>query len=227
MLPKAKQWLEQILEVLGPEIDAGTPVVFLEPSCAAVFRDEMSELLPGNDRAGRLAQQSFLLDEYLKKIGYKPRRLERTAVLHGHCHQKAIMGMDPTVEMLSAMGVKAELLDDGCCGMAGSFGFEDGHYDVSMKVGEHGLLPRVRAASPHDLIISDGFSCREQIAQTTDRKALHLADVLAMGLHEGPAGPPQGMPESKYVQKPARVPWMPVAAVAAAGIAALLLLRRR
>jgi Fe-S oxidoreductase len=227
MLPKAKQWLEQILEVLGPEIDAGTPVVFLEPSCAAVFRDEMSELLPGNDRAGRLAQQSFLLDEYLKKIGYKPRRLERTAVLHGHCHQKAIMGMHPTVEMLSAMGVKAELLDDGCCGMAGSFGFEDGHYDVSMKVGEHGLLPRVRAASPHDLIISDGFSCREQIAQTTDRKALHLADVLAMGLHEGPAGPPQGMPESKYVQKPARVPWMPVAAVAAAGIAALLLLRRR
>jgi Fe-S oxidoreductase len=187
----------------------------------------MLELLPGDDRARRLAQQSFLFDEYLQKIHYKPRRLERTAILHGHCHQKAIVGMSPTVEMLSEMGVKAELLDDGCCGMAGSFGFEDGHYDVSMKVGEHELLPRVRAASQRDLIISDGFSCREQIAQTTDRQALHLADVLAMGLREGPAGPAEGLPETNYLQKPARIPWMPLAAGAVAGIAVALLGRRR
>jgi Fe-S oxidoreductase len=193
MLPKAKRRLEETLEALGPEIDAGTPVVFLEPSCAAVFRDEMCGLLPDNDRAKRLSQQTFLFDEYLHKIDYHPPALERRAIVHGHCHQKAIMGMKPTEEILSGMGVKAELLDSGCCGMAGSFGFESEHYDVSMKVGEHALLPKVRSTPADQLIIASGFSCREQIEQGSDRRAVHLAEVLAMALdREAPAAQGSG-----------------------------------
>ena len=182
MLPEAKRRLEETLEALGPEIDAGTPVVFLEPSCAAVFRDEMLGLLPDNDRAKRLSQQTFLLDEYLRKIDYHPPTLDRRAIVHGHCHQKAVMGLKPTEEILSGMGVKAEVLDSGCCGMAGSFGYESGHYDVSMKVGEHALLPKVRSTPKDQLIIASGFSCREQIEQGSDRKTVHLAEVLAMAL---------------------------------------------
>jgi Fe-S oxidoreductase len=92
------------------------------------------------------------------------------------------MGLKPTEEILSGMGVKAEVLDSGCCGMAGSFGYESGHYDVSMKVGEHALLPKVRSTPKDQLIIASGFSCREQIEQGSDRKTVHLAEVLAMAL---------------------------------------------
>jgi Fe-S oxidoreductase len=148
MLPKAKRWLEDTFEVLESEIEAGTPIVFLEPSCAAVFRDEMLSLFPERPAARRLSQQAFLFDEYLQRIGYRPPRLERRAVVHGHCHRKALMGMQPTQEILSAMGVESELLDSGCCGMAGSFGYERAHYDVSVKAGEHALLPRILARRP-------------------------------------------------------------------------------
>jgi FAD/FMN-containing dehydrogenase/Fe-S oxidoreductase len=190
MLPRARRWLTEILEALGPEIDAGTPLIFLEPSCAAVFRDEMLNLFPNDQAARRLSQQTFLFDEYLKRSGYRPHGLQgRRAILHGHCHQKALMGMSATQDLLGAAGLKAELLDSGCCGMAGSFGYESRHYDVSMKVGEHTLLPRVRSNPAEDLIIADGFSCREQIAQSTDKRALHLSEVLAMGLH-GASSPP-------------------------------------
>jgi FAD/FMN-containing dehydrogenase/Fe-S oxidoreductase len=220
MLPKAKRWLEEILEALGPEIDAGTPVIFLEPSCAAVFRDEMLSLFPNHQTARRLSQQVFLFDEYLRRIEYRPPRLERRAIVHGHCHRKALMGMESAQEILAAMGVEAELLDSGCCGMAGSFGYESGHYDVSMKAGEHKLLPRVRGNRPGTLIIADGFSCREQIAQSTDRRALHLSEVLAMGLG-------RGTPESTHRGKPAPFRWKAAATAAAVAIAAALLIRRR
>jgi Fe-S oxidoreductase len=182
MLPQAKRRLEETLEVLGPEIDAGTPIVFLEPSCAAVFRDEMLGLLPNNNRAKRLSQQTFLFDGYLRKIDYHAPVLNRRALVHGHCHQKALMGLKPTEDILSSMRVKAEVLDSGCCGMAGSFGYESGHYDVSMKVGEHALLPKVRSTPKDRLIIASGFSCREQIQQGSDRQAVHFAEVVAMAL---------------------------------------------
>jgi len=217
MLPMAKRWLEQILDGIRPEIDAGTPVVFLEPSCAAVFRDEMMSLFPNHARVRRLSQQAFLFDEYLGRIGYRPHRLERRAIVHGHCHQKALMGTQSTQQLLSAMGVQAELLDSGCCGMAGSLGYESGHYEVSMKVGEHALLPRVRSAPAESLVIADGFSCREQIAQTTDRRALHLSEVLAMALPDTSHAPP----------KPARFRWQSVVAAAAVAFAATVLIRRR
>ncbi len=231
MLAMAKQWLEETLEALGPEIEEGTPVVFLEPGCAAVFRDEMRSLLPDRADARRLSEQALLLEEYLKRIGYRPPRLERGALLHGHCHQKSLMGMNGTQEMLAGMGVKAELLDSGCCGMAGSFGYESGHYDISMKVGEHALLPRVREAAEESLIVADGFSCREQIEQGTKRRTMHLAEVLAMAIR------PTGS-ETPRTQKPGSARWKAAAAVAgsvaasiavgaAIPIAAALLLRRR
>src|SRR5207237_9992163 len=100
----------------------------------------------------------------------------RKALVHGHCHQKAVMGMDADQKLMDTLGLEYEVLDAGCCGMAGSFGFEKGDkYDVSVKAGERVLLPKVREASPETLIIADGFSCRTQIEQATERKAMHLA----------------------------------------------------
>jgi len=228
MLGRAKRQLEKTLEAVAPELDRGTPIVFLEPSCAAVFRDEMLNLLPHRNDARRFAEQACLFDEYLKRIGYAPRKLERKAIVHGHCHQKALMGMRASKDLLSTMAVDAELLDSGCCGMAGSFGYERDHYDVSMKVGEHALLPRIRSASKETLIIGNGFSCREQIAQSTNRKALHLSEVLQMGLREGPAGPAAEFPETDYTQKPAPIPWKMIGATAATlALATVLLTRRR
>jgi Fe-S oxidoreductase len=192
-----------------------------------VFRDELLNFFPSREDAKRLSQQTFLFDEYLQRIGYRPPRLERRAIVHGHCHRKALMGMKTTKQLLDAMGMKAEILDSGCCGMAGSFGYEHGHYDISMKVGEFQLLPRVRNNSREDVIIADGFSCRGQIEQATDRRALHLAEVVAMALHDGPRGPTGGLPEENYAQETARLGWKPIAAAAAIVIAIAKLIRRR
>jgi Fe-S oxidoreductase len=189
MLHLAQRLLRQILVTLRPQIRAGIPVVGLEPSCVAVFRDELPNLFPHDQDARRLSRQAFLLSEFLihKVQGYQPPRLPRKAVVHGHCHHKAIMGMTDEETVLARLGLDVTVLDAGCCGMAGSFGFEKDHYDVSIKCGERVLLPAVRAAARDTLIIADGFSCREQIAQTTDRHALHLAQVIQMALREGRA----------------------------------------
>ncbi|MBV8695003.1 MAG: hypothetical protein JO183_05890, partial [Ktedonobacteraceae bacterium] len=168
----------------------GIPVVVLEPSCATVFRDELKNLFPHDEDAKRLASQTFLLSEFLEKKAkhYQPPQLQRKAVVHAHCHHKAIMKMSDEQSLLAKLGLDFEVLDSGCCGMAGAFGFEKDHYDVSIKVGERVLLPAVREADKQTLIIANGFSCREQIAQTTDRRALHVAQVLQMALHEGQNG---------------------------------------
>jgi Fe-S oxidoreductase len=189
MLDTARRWLLDILGSLAADIDAGVPIVGLEPSCVAVFRDEMIELLPTAERAKRLSQQIFTLGEFLDR--HADRRsipqLHRKAIVHGHCHQKAIMKMDGEQRVLDAMGLDCQMLDSGCCGMAGSFGFERGHYDVSRQVGELALLPAVRGAAADTLVIADGFSCREQVAQLTDRRAMHLADALALALPDAAA----------------------------------------
>jgi len=185
-LDAAKRLLRQILDTLGPEIKAGVPLVGLEPSCLAVFRDELVNLFPHDADARRLSQQSFLLSEFLQKKvdGYQPPQLRRNALVHGHCHHKAIMKMDDEEAVLKKMGVDFTVPDTGCCGMAGAFGFERDHYEVAMACGERVLLPAVRDANNDTLIIADGFSCREQIAQTTDRRALHLAEVLQLAMRE-------------------------------------------
>ncbi len=183
MLDTAKRLLRDVLDNLRPQIQAGIPVVGLEPSCLAVFRDELTNLLPAEQDAKRLHDQSYLLSEFLncQLKGYQPATLERKALVHGHCHHKSIIGMKDEQAILGRMGIDFEAPEPGCCGMAGSFGFERGnHYDVSMACGERALLPSVRQASPDTLIIADGFSCQQQISQATSRCAMHLADVLQL-----------------------------------------------
>jgi FAD/FMN-containing dehydrogenase/Fe-S oxidoreductase len=185
MLDTAKRLLKQILTTLRPEIQAGIPLVGLEPSCLAVFRDELTNLFPNDEDAKRLCQQSFLLSEFLnrKVPDYRPPRLERNAIVHGHCHHKSVMGMDDETELLKKMGLDFAMPEPGCCGMAGSFGFESGpHYDLAIACGERALLPAVRSAEQEILIIANGFSCQQQIRQTTPRRAMHLADVLQLAL---------------------------------------------
>jgi FAD/FMN-containing dehydrogenase/Fe-S oxidoreductase len=199
MLDTAKRWLQHTLATLAPDIEAGVPIVGLEPSCVAVFRDEMRELLPDREDAKRLSRQVFLLSEFLEAQHFRFPRLARQALVHGHCHHKSVMKFGAEQRALEAMGIAADMIDSGCCGMAGSFGFERAHYDVSMKVGEQVLLPAVRRVSTDTLIVADGFSCRTQIAQATDRRALHLADLLAMAEREGEAAAADAYPERRYV----------------------------
>jgi Fe-S oxidoreductase len=185
MLKLAKHQLRQILDALRPDIEAGVPVIGLEPSCVSVFRDELHNLFPTDLDAQRLRHQTVTLGEYLsnRDSGYQPPTLHRKALVHGHCHHKAIMGLGGEDKLLHALGLDYEVLQSGCCGMAGSFGFEDGKYDLSRAIGERVLLPAVRNADADTLIIADGFSCREQIAQETERRALHLAEVVQLALH--------------------------------------------
>jgi Fe-S oxidoreductase len=184
MLDRAESLLLDILDALSPEIEAGIPVVGLEPSCVAVFRDELLNLFPHDERAQALARQTFLLSEFLELNSRNSPlpRFERKALLHGHCHHKSIMKMTAEESLLRRIGIDFQAPAPGCCGMAGSFGFEHDKYDISAAIGELELLPAVRKAPPDWLIIADGFSCREQIAQGTGRHALHLAEVLQMAL---------------------------------------------
>src|SRR5579884_842498 len=198
MLTLAKKYLRRILDALGPDIDAGVPLVGIEPSCLAVFRDELTNLYPSDARAQRLAAQSLTLAEFLdtRAEGWKPPRLERDVLVQTHCHQHAVMGFESDKKLMKAMGLRVQMAEPGCCGMAGSFGYEAGEkYEVSMAAGERALLPAVRAAAERTLIVADGFSCRSQIRAGSPREGLHLAEVLAMAIREGQAGPRSGAPE--------------------------------
>ncbi len=200
MLGTAKKLLRQILDSLSTVIQSSMPIVGLEPSCVAVFRDELVNLFPMNEDARRLAGNTFMLSEFLQRKAphFRPPRLERKALVQKHCHHDHVMGFKDEGMLLRDLGLDFEILNSGCCGMAGSFGFEAGHYDVSVAVGERVLLPAVRNADATTLIIADGFSCREQIAGLTGRGALHLAQLLQMALHDGPAGPGDVPPEERY-----------------------------
>jgi Fe-S oxidoreductase len=186
LLDRAKAYLRAILDALGEAIDAGIPLVVLEPSCASVFRDELRNLFPTDPRAARLRSQTFLLSEFLERHvpSYQPPRFAGKILLHGHCHHKALMKMSDEESLLRKMGADLQSLDSGCCGMAGAFGFEADKFAVSQAVGERVLLPAVRNAAADTVIVSDGFSCREQIWQATGRRAIHLAEALQLGLKE-------------------------------------------
>ncbi len=203
MLDRAERLLLEILDTLEPEIEAGIPIVGLEPSCIAVFRDELINLFPHDERARALSKQTFLLSEFLEqKIGANATlpQLPRKALLHGHCHHKSIMKMTAEESLLHRLGVDFQSPAPGCCGMAGSFGFNKDHYDVSAAIGELELLPAVRQAPNDWLIIADGFSCREQIAQSTGRHALHVAEVLQMALQPSALDKDDPYPESRLVR---------------------------
>jgi Fe-S oxidoreductase/FAD/FMN-containing dehydrogenase len=182
MLDRARRHWQRILEALREPIRAGTPIVGLEPSCVSAFRDELVGMMPHDEDAMRLSRQVHTLAEFLGNAAWTPPRLACKAIVHGHCHHKAVLSMDADRALLDRLGLDWQLLDAGCCGLAGSFGFERDKYDVSMAIGERVLLPAVRAAAADTLVIGDGFSCREQIAHATGRRALHLAEVLALAL---------------------------------------------
>ena len=194
-LRQGRRLLKQILNAFEPELDSGVPVVVLEPSCEAVFHDELMSLLPSDPRAKRLHGLVSGLGAFVeaRPDEFGPvltRRLPSAAVMHGHCHQKALVGMAADEAVLRSVGVAPSQPEPGCCGMAGAFGFERGeHYELSMKIGERALLPAVRSAAKDELVIASGFSCREQISHGTGRRALHLAEALERALEDQPAAP--------------------------------------
>ncbi|MEU6776090.1 FAD-linked oxidase C-terminal domain-containing protein [Streptomyces sp. NPDC046759] len=233
-LALAKRVLTRTLGVLRPYLEAGTPVIGLEPSCTAVFRADAPELMPADQDVQRLAGQVRTFAEQLvhhAPDGWRPPQLARQATVQTHCHQHAIMKFDADRELMRRAHLDAEVLDEGCCGLAGNFGFERGHHEVSMAVAEQGVLPAVRAAAPGSLVLADGFSCRTQIEEGgTGRGALHLAEALALALDGNlPSDQPERLADRP--RPPSRTArWATSAATAALPAGAVLglrLLRRR
>jgi FAD/FMN-containing dehydrogenase/Fe-S oxidoreductase len=201
MLDTAKVFFDRLVEGLAPYVREGIKVVGVEPSCVAAFREELPNIFPHDEDAKRLTKNTLTLAEFLvnEAENYEPPKLNRKAIVHGHCHQEAIMGVNAEKELYEKLGLDYEVLDSGCCGLAGSWGFEHDKYDLSMKIGERRLLPAARDAERDTIIMSDGFSCKTQIQQGTDRRALHTAQVIKMAMDHGPEGTPDGeLPEQYY-----------------------------
>jgi FAD/FMN-containing dehydrogenase/Fe-S oxidoreductase len=198
-LDLAERYLQRTLEVLRDEIRAGTPVVGMEPSCLAVFKDELAKMLPHDDDADRLRRNAYHFAEFFSAFDVDVPPLARDALMWGHCHHKATGGMTPERSVLERMGVDVEEATGGCCGLAGSWGFEAGKYDISLDCGEQGLLPAVRAAKAETMVVADGFSCKTQIEQAgTGRRGLHVAQVMKLARDRGAEGYTPGPPEAEY-----------------------------
>jgi FAD/FMN-containing dehydrogenase/Fe-S oxidoreductase len=188
MLDTARGYLREILDALGDDIRAGVPVIGLEPACLSVFRDELPNLFPDDARAAALARQCRLFSDFLMEVrDWDAPQLGGEALVHGHCHHKSVFGMAGEMALLKRLGIEARTAESGCCGMAGAFGFHPQHYDISVTAAETALLPAVRAASEKTLIVASGYSCREQIAQLSERNALHIAEVVALALNRARA----------------------------------------
>jgi len=182
LLDTARSYLANVLDRVAAEIEAGLPFIFLEPSCASVFKDEALELFPNDQRAQKLSKQVWLLADWLavKAPDWVDGRLAGAQVLlHGHCHHKAVFGGPKSeIALLRKAGAQVEMIDTTCCGMAGPFGFEADKIEVSKAIANLGLMPAVNAADPMTLIVADGFSCREQISQLSQREGMHFAEIL-------------------------------------------------
>jgi Fe-S oxidoreductase len=194
-LGMAKTLLRETIETLRPQLDEGLSIIGLEPSCVSVFRDELPNLFPADEDAMRLSKALKTLPQFLLEQKIELPTLHAKALVQAHCHHKAILHFDDEEKVLKQMGIEVDHPDSGCCGMAGAFGFDKDNYDLSMRVGERVILPAVRDAPPDTIIIADGFSCREQIAQGTPREALHLAQVLHLALGGQPTGE---LPERRF-----------------------------
>ncbi len=182
MLETARRYLASMLEELRPLIREGVTVVGLEPSCISVIRDELVNLMPHDEDARRLAAQTLTLAEVLRQRApdWEPPQVAQPAIVQVHCHQSAVLGFEDDKELMARMGLDATIPDSGCCGMAGTFGYEKGErYDVSVACGERVILPAVREVRKDAVVIADGFSCRQQLAGGTDRTPVHLAEVIA------------------------------------------------
>jgi Fe-S oxidoreductase len=182
LLDNARSYLASVFDRVAAEIDAGLPFIFLEPSCASVFKDEALELFPNDERAQKLSQQVWLLADWLaaKAPDWVEGRLTGAQVMvHGHCHHKAVFGGPKSeIALLRKAGAQVEMIETTCCGMAGPFGFEADKIEVSKAIANLGLLPAVNDAAPMTLIVADGFSCREQISQLSHREGKHFAEIL-------------------------------------------------
>ncbi len=223
-LDVAARVLRRTLDVLRPELRDGTPVVALEPSCAAVFRSDLPELLHGDEDAHRLAGQTFTLGELLraKAPDWRPPHTHGRAVIQPHCHQHAVLKYDADKKILDTAGLDTELLDAGCCGLAGNFGFERGHYDVSVRCAEDKLLPALRGTDPATLVLADGFSCRTQIRDLEPGiRPKHAAEVLAAAVRGRESRPSS---DDRARLRPS--PWRAMTALAAAAVLSQLIRRR-
>jgi Fe-S oxidoreductase len=181
MVERAKREAKHLLDALAPALARGAPIIGLEPSCLYALRDELPVLIPGADV---LAKHALLFEEWIAqrpgKLAFH--ELKDEALLHGHCHQKAFDGMGAVQKALAMVpGLKVSTVETSCCGMAGSFGYEAEHAEVSMKMAEMTLLPAIRNA-PSAMLVADGTSCRHQIQDGTGRKPLHVARVLELAL---------------------------------------------
>ncbi|MBF0375015.1 MAG: 4Fe-4S dicluster domain-containing protein, partial [Alphaproteobacteria bacterium] len=181
MLDLARRQLGGLLDALADDIRQDVPLVVLEPACLSTLKDELQELFPKDERARRLGQLAQSLPDFLdKREGWRAPRLRGSALFHPHCHQRAVLGLEGERRVMAAMGLDCRVPETGCCGMAGSFGFEEKHYSVSMACAERVLLPAVREAGLGTFVIADGFSCREQIRQATAHHPMHVAEVLRL-----------------------------------------------
>jgi len=180
-LAAARERLQEILETVSPlfdEDDAAVALVGLEPGCMSVFKDELLKMFPDDPRAKLLSEKAFLLGDFLNLNGYQPPQFRADVIVHAHCHQKSLFGVAGEKAILNTMGVNATWLDSGCCGMAGSFGFDPKHQEISISAGELVLLPAMRKAPQQAFILTNGFSCREQIQQKTGRQVVHFVELL-------------------------------------------------
>ncbi len=187
MLETAQKWLLEVLEYVKDDIRKGVNIVGLEPSCVSVFRDELINLFPNNDDANRVSKNTLSFSEFLEKKvkDYSFPQLKRKAIIHGHCHHKAIIKMKDELSVLKKLGLDCNVLDAGCCGMAGSFGFEEKNYKISVAAGERILLPEIRKIEDDTLVVMNGFSCKEQVSQLTDKRSFHLVEIIKMSIETG------------------------------------------
>jgi Fe-S oxidoreductase len=185
---QARPWVDHNVTLLAPYAQAGIPIVGVEPSCILTIRDEYLGLASDRKRAQLVASQALTFDEFVAQAAAAGRftpptsSRPRKALLHGHCHHKALVGNESTVAALRAVGYTVEVIPSGCCGMAGDFGYERDHYEISRRIGEDRLFPAVRAAAADTIIVASGTSCRHQIDHFTGRLPLHLAEALAATL---------------------------------------------
>jgi FAD/FMN-containing dehydrogenase/Fe-S oxidoreductase len=199
MLDMAQAFFDRLVKGLAPYAREGIKVVGVEPSCVAAFRDELPDMMPHDEDAGRISNNTLTLAEFLVDEGYEPPKLDRKVIVHGHCHQEATVGLGAEKQLYEKMGLDFEVLDSGCCGLAGSWGFEEDKYDLSMQIGERRLLPAAREADGDTILLADGFSCKTQVEQGTERRPLHTAQVIKMALDHGRGGTPRGgEPEGHY-----------------------------
>jgi FAD/FMN-containing dehydrogenase/Fe-S oxidoreductase len=224
-LDSAERYLHRVINELRPHIRAGVPVVGMEPSCLAVFKDELRKMLPHDDDAARLARNAYHFPEFFTAFGIETPRFDGHALLWGHCHHRATGGIEPEKQLLQDMGLAVQNVEGGCCGLAGSWGFESGKFSISMDCGEQALLPAVRQADPETLIVADGFSCKTQIKDSGgNRHALHIAQVMKQARDgcSGSDAPPRPRPARRL----ARVAAAALPALAALGATAVVVAGR-